>query len=521
MKKITIAFAVTVTVLGMVSCQKNDHPADRTAGPMTFTAIAEGIGTKTTNSYTYDVLWSEGDRIFVRSDNGNANFILTEGAGTVKGTFKQEGSAAISGNAEAFYPAKIASSGTLTWPAVQTVGQGTPMYCKKVLSGSSSEDFSFSSLGSMLQIVFMSYQKDVILNSIEIIDGKKTMSGRFTVNEDGQAVITDSDGAGTTMHLGGGVSLGDKIRYFYVPIPAGEYENLAVVFHAADGTRYVKRPKEKINAERNKVSRILVGAEEFALPQGALSGKFSVAYGKKVMFSKGNLRYSVGTSTWSFYDKQYQYGPKDYNSGHGNEVSLFTWGYDATKSIIPDGQNSDNVSIVSGNLYRKIDWGAAIGNPCDWRTLTREEWYYLLGPGDSSLLEDFDNSDNSLVSGDERKGRCRYNVNVCGVANCLIIAPDDWDLKAHPLQSSYGSSGSATAMSWPDAEAAGLVCLPPAGIRKGASVTDAGSYGYYRSSSAYSSTGSTISFFGGGFLYPAYREQRNYGCSVRLVTNAY
>lgn len=525
MNKITVAFAVAATLLGMVSCQKEKHPAERMTGPMTISAVAEGMDamTKTELSYTYDVLWKEDDRIYVKSDNENASFILTEGAGTTKGTFKQEGSATISGNVEAFYPSAIALGSVQTWPAVQTLNQAAPMYCKKVLSGSSSEEFSFSSLGSMLQIVLQRFQEGISLKSIEITDGKKTMSGNFTINDKGQAVITDTDGAGITLNFNESFYLWNDINYFYVSIPAGEYENLTVTFRATNGTRYVFRPKEKVIAERNKVSRILAAAD-FTQPEGVLSGKFSVSRFKQVMFSKGNLRYSIGTGTWSFYDKQYEFGPKDYSSGHGNEVSLFTWGYNATKSIIPDGKNSDNVSLEAGNLSQKEDWGSAIGEPGDWRTLTREEWYYLLGPGDSDKLVELDDEISGLVSGDERKGRCRNGVNVCGVANCLIIAPDDWDLSAHPLQDSY-SSGSSSSMSWEEAEAAGLVCLPPAGIRKGASVIDAGSYGYYWSSSAYSGTGAYLNFYGSSgqsaILYPVYRGKREEGRSVRLVTNAY
>ena len=69
------------------------------------------------------------------------------------------------------------------------------MYCKKDLSSTEDQTFSFVSLGSVLQIMFNSTREDVTLKSIEIKDGKKAMSGAFHVDDNGNAVIDATDKA--------------------------------------------------------------------------------------------------------------------------------------------------------------------------------------------------------------------------------------------------------------------------------------------------------------------------------------
>ena len=56
---------------------------------------------------------------------------------------------------------------------------------------------------------------------------------------------------------------------------------------------------------------------------------------------------------------------------------MFTWGYHVTKSVVPTGEELDNVSTTSGNLSQAQDWGCTIGDGNTWRTLTKDEWTYL------------------------------------------------------------------------------------------------------------------------------------------------
>ena len=249
-------------------------------------------------------------------------------------------------------------------------------------------------------------------------------------------------------------------------------------------------------------------------PEGALKGVFTVdASGKKVHFSKGNLRYVVIGTKWEFYENQYDFcNTNTYDGHHADTVSLFTWGYDATKSIVPDGQATDNVSRTSGNLEQTEDWGCKIGDDNTWRTLSTAEWQYL-----------FNTRTASTVSGTEN---ARYAMATVNEINGIILLPDTY---AHPegvtaiasinTTSAAFSANTYDLTEWAKMESAGAVFLPAAGYRDGSNVDSVGDIGYYWSSTAYSNNIAYLVRFKSGDVYPGNYVLRNYGCSVRLVTD--
>ena len=66
-------------------------------------------------------------------------------------------------------------------------------------------------------------------------------------------------------------------------------------------------------------------------------------------------------------------------------------------------------------------------------------------------------------------------------------------------------------------ETAGCVFLPAAGYRFGTSVYNAGSNGYYWSSTVTNASRAYYVYFYSGYLDPANYYNRYYGFSVRLV----
>lgn len=234
-----------------------------------------------------------------------------------------------------------------------------------------------------------------------------------------------------------------------------------------------------------------------ALPTDALSGEFSVSGNKKVHFSQGNLVATInasGTPTaWKFAANQYDYiGSATANTSIGStagDIDLFGWSTAATKYGI---STSTSLSDYSGDF---VDWGTAIDDKGTWRTLTTAEWQYLFNRRSNA---------SSLY---------KNGVTVCGKENCLIIAPDNWDTSAKPLNASYDATA------WATAEAAGLVCLPAAGSRSGSDVGDVGRFGTYWSSSAYGSTYACYVSYS-YVVYPDFNGYRSYGLSVRLITES-
>ena len=252
-------------------------------------------------------------------------------------------------------------------------------------------------------------------------------------------------------------------------------------------------PCDAVDAYKNKWSRIENGMYiENIYPYPSCSdnssegiGVFSVGEGKTVTFSKGNLQYTQSTNTWSFASAQWEMigtdnviggsvssYPTDGDSKEGNaladKIDLFGWSTSATNFGV--STSIDDVDY-SGSF---VDWGTnKIGNdaPNTWRTLTFDEWYYLL---------------NTRTNASSLKGVAQVN----GV-NGLIFLPDTWVCpEGITFKSGFHSSYSYsvdyyaayqtfTAAEWSKLEAAGAVFLPAAGDRLGSNVKLVQYYGYY------------------------------------------
>ena len=271
-----------------------------------------------------------------------------------------------------------------------------------------------------------------------------------------------------------------------------------------------------------------------------LSGVFTVAAGKTVKFSKGNLQYTKSTSTWSFMENQYStVETSDQNVGtdYANQdvVSFFGWGtsgwnngnafyqpYNTSSATTgtytssngygygPTNGSTYNFSLTG--VYANADWGACIGS--GWRTLTGGtdgEWWYL-----------FNTRSASTVNG---TADARYaKAKVCNVRG-VILFPDTY---SHPSSVTAPVGINATddtgwngnnydATAWSAMESAGCVFLPAAGYRSGTSVYNVGSIGRYWSSTHDDTNKAKYMRFQSTAVDPADSYSRRNGLSVRLV----
>ena len=249
-------------------------------------------------------------------------------------------------------------------------------------------------------------------------------------------------------------------------------------------------------------------------------GVFSVGEGKTVTFSPGNLQYTQSTNTWSFASAQWEMIGTDNVTGGSvssdptlgdskdgtalaDKVDLFGWSTSTTNFGLSTSEDWDD---YSGSF---VDWGTnKIGNdaPNTWRTLTYDEWNYLLNnrPNASAL---------------------------CGVAqvngvNGLILLPDNWTCPAgvtfkSGFHSNYGVDYYAayqtfTAAEWSKLEAAGAVFLPAAGNRHGSNVGIVQHDGIYQSATEDDSHRAYCFCFCPDGAYVDYTFRSN-GHPVRLV----
>ena len=272
---------------------------------------------------------------------------------------------------------------------------------------------------------------------------------------------------------------------------------------------------------------------------GLLSGKFSVSETKQVNFSQGNLQYNVDSKIWKFADNQYEHiTPMDWKQSHltlfNGWMDAFCWGatgyaYDPSQTFIR-GEFFDQVQEMAGTKY---DWGVynAISNggntPNIWRTLTSEEWQYLMN-----------------------RVKDHHSLYVPGEVNGnegLILLPDDWDFNNGITITEYLEDATRnysiniiSKETWSRMEALGAVFLPSAGIVDHYRVFDyldngynTWADGYYWSSTveeeygesiwgmkieansveAYEEANKYIFYIGPKFE----KVRRKAGCSVRLV----
>ena len=328
------------------------------------------------------------------------------------------------------------------------------------------------------------------------------------------------------------LKVGDTLR-LKATIAPDNATNKKMTWSSSDTTKVAVDNTGKITAKAAGTATVTVTTEDGVktatctvtvkddTSSGALKGVFSVSATKKVQFSQGNLTYNVTDKKWAFYENQY-----DCATGYdSNLISLFTWGYNAEKSIVPNGNNSDNVSRTSGNLTQDEDWGCTIGDGKSWRTLTIDEWCYLFAFNQNA--QDFDYKTERFtdlyITTSPRYGLFRSCVTVCGHNNCIVLLPDDWKWGGAVGDGWQTTYSEETSVKWSAMEAAGAVCLPAAGTRNfGNSLNDVGGKGYYWSSTTPKASWANCLYFDNTLpedLSLSGQTQRQIGLSVRLVTD--
>lgn len=172
-------------------------------------------------------------------------------------------------------------------------------------------------------------------------------------------------------------------------------------------------------------------------------------YGKKVVFSQGNLQYHPKNNLWRFAEKQTDYisdtiisdylakASQNLSTSYDGWIDLFGWG---------TGANPTHTSLDDF-----VDWGRnKIGNDAagTWYTLSRHEWYY--------------------VTSGRRNAPFLIGVAQVDGVNGLILLPDNWECPKDIIFRSgfyndYANFQTYTAEQWYKMEHAGAVFLPAMG----------------------------------------------------------
>ena len=269
-----------------------------------------------------------------------------------------------------------------------------------------------------------------------------------------------------------------------------------------------------------------------ASPEGTINGLFTInEAGDQVYFSKGNLQYKPHDSIWRFAENQIDCIGGDnanvmFGAHHRGWLDLFgfsmngreqngvihnPWEYQVNSDdskewpFLAYGVDTCDLNDFDG----QADWGVNdILNGGDeegvWRTLTIDEWQYIL---------------------DERPtttGIRFVKATVLSI-NGLLLLPDDWDSTYYHLSFindddvSFYANVIPSPMWEEKVESQGAVFLPAAGIRDIANVGLGGKYGNYWSSTHRDGMDAWTIYFCDSFFNHETPVHKCFGRSVRLV----
>ena len=423
---------------------------------------------------------------------------------------------------------------TYIYPAAMAKADGTVNY-----DALATQDGTLSTLSSSLDLATYSGAWNAGALPTATLDNQLAILAVTLKNEAGSSDITStitgmtvSDGTNTYT-----VSRSAAGGPIYVAIRPTA--SAAIDVTATNGTNYyIKSLTGKTYEADNGYS---VSWKMTALPEGALPGKFTInAGGSQVRFSKGNLQATYNGSAWSWAFAANQWGyignaaANTSINGSGTvsangTVDLFGW-----VGTSSDYNNYGIWNNTTANSYGntkneslKNDWGHnAItngGNTADmWRTLTREEWGYMLSTRSGATVKGSNNV---------RFAKATIRTDATEVKG-LLLFPDGVTFDASEaswgvLDDGYENyTTTCTAAQWTALETKGCVFLPAAGNRTGTTVSDAGNAGAYWTATGSDSKASDtypysyrVYFGQTSWGNPQYysQQQKTYGHSVRLV----
>ncbi len=263
---------------------------------------------------------------------------------------------------------------------------------------------------------------------------------------------------------------------------------------------------------------------KFGIDDGSIKGEFSISETQKVYFSKGNLQYRASSHSWRFAENQWDIIGEDnenISSSYSGWIDLFGYGTSGFNGKYPYTTSTNANSYPNSNIAgTNYDWGVynvfnnAIGQ---WRTLTNQEWSYLL----------------------DRKSGQLYSIGTVNGVYGLILLPDEWDIQSSENftpQADNWDTNNYSQDEWERMQSNGSVFLPVAGFRTGTEFkfySDASNknyYGYYWCSTTYPDHSDPIYYFSFSFTKKSkyitrpisigYGRDCYYGRSVRLVRDA-
>ncbi len=472
MKKVTLLIALAALVM-LAGCKKEND----TKGVTLKASIEQNKGNGRTSLNPADgaISWTAGDKILVNNGSSNAIFTLTGGAGTTEGTFTYNGEYEFGTDNVAVYPEIATINGntvSFTLPEEQAfTAAGTFGNGANPMLGifSDSEDLTFTSLCGGLGISLTGDNVDI--TGIEIVSNNTNdkLNGAFECTMEEPALVATLDNAGTNrVMLNCATTLTADTQGFFIVLPVGALaEGFTLnVYNGGEEPIFSTYTDNDISIVLNQVNMMpevtvaLVPEHEYVdlgLPSGLLWATCNVGAEAPEeygdYFAWGETQ-PKGEYNWS----TYQYSNGGFYDEWGEELYSHLTKYCTDANYGYNGFTDDLTTLLPEDDAATANWGS------DWRMPSEEEWQELYC--------------NTTVTWTTQNG----------VNGRLFTA-------------SNGNS----------------LFLPAAGYRLGSSFTNAGSWGYYWSSSLTDFPDYAVGFSFGSNEYGMSNYNRYYGRSVRAV----
>lgn len=520
-RKVLFLFCASLMALAATSCQKEefevvDHSwkAQGDWSPRTFSASFSMSNEKTAMDNDYHMIWLEGDQIKISGNGQSAIYDIIEidGSGYNASFSVANGSTEVTeGPYTATYPASFDGT-TITLPAVQTYHATNRLVNFPMYAESENRTLNFHNMCGVLELNLR--ERGISVKQI-IVSTDQNIAGNFSVGTEAGTnykCVKSSDACGNNtktvvLDCGGGVSINSATKfYIYLPVADFSQFSIEVVTTAGASSILKKTSTSAMTLERNHVKTVGFNKPLHNNPDNGLRGLYSVSASQRVFIAHGNLYYKLpctrrtilGTRTdtvayWGFYNKQWgHYHNSTQGNASGDTLSFFPWGYN----------NSTTYNYATNSPQEFVDWGSVasikstqVGNKTrgigdHWRTLSGEEWHYLL-------------FDRTMTFGAPRYAAVELTYvenNRTKTKNGILLYPDRYNPTEGPIKqnvpgqrnpnydptrevsttnqalSTYGTWTPVSWSEWQTMEGLGCAFLPANGYRAGTNITTEASY---------------------------------------------
>ncbi len=346
------------------SAQSVSAEKENVYGGIEFTATVEDDTKTTLNREDRKIYWTDGDLISI---NG-IKYIAENAEGTYAKFVKNEEKEDPTAPFTAYYPASIVGEGGVTTlPATQYYGESKnlaevfPMYAFKA----NNTYLEFKNICGLLEIVL---KGDVKVRTIKVANTTALMSGKFTLNNNFDAVVDESDANAkkyVTLDCGEeGVALSSEGTKFYVAVPAGNYEKLKISVIATDGSAWsIDAKASQISISRNKLYSLTFKPKFFDYVDLGLSVLWATKnVDSEEVYEYGHL-FSWAETEWA-----------DNKRNESGDWSEYKWtGYSKSSSSMYKYTDSDKKIYLDPE-----DDAAHVKMGGNWRTPTRAELKELI-----------------------------------------------------------------------------------------------------------------------------------------------